>query len=239
MLVIPAIDLIDGQCVRLRRGDYGERTSYAVSPIRQASNFQEVGFKRLHVVDLQGARSGVGENRRAIEAILSSVSLPVQIGGGIRTEADVRQLLGWGAAYLIVGTAALEEPERVRAWTERWGADRFIVSLDLRKGKLRARGWTEEHPLPLAEALHCVLQWGIPQIICTDVERDGTLDRPGYGNLKKLIRLLPKETALIAAGGVSRPSHLAELERIGIRGAVVGRALYEGEFSAREFARVG
>lgn len=239
MLVIPAIDLIGACCVRLYRGDYGIQSTYSEDPVELAMRFQAEGFSRLHLVDLEGARSGSGANRKAIRAILESVEVPVQVGGGIRTEHDVRELIEAGATDLILGTAVLDEPETVQGWIERWGRETFIPSLDLRKGRLQTRGWLEESRADLGEVLERLRGWGVRQVICTDVERDGTLSEPNFETFRQLRGDLPEGVALIAAGGVSRVSHLARLEEAGVSGAIVGRALYEGETAWKEWLNAG
>ncbi len=239
MLVIPAIDLIDGRCVRLRQGRYDRQTSYALDPTEQAVQFQAAGFKRLHTVDLEGAKAGVGRNREALKRIVAAVEIPVQAGGGIRSETDVEELLEAGVEFLILGTVALEAPREVERWIARWGTDPFIVSLDLRQGRPQARGWTGDGKAGLAEVVERISEWGVGQVICTDVERDGTLGEPAYATCLKLRELLPKGVHLIAAGGVSRPEHVVALRSVGVFGAIVGKALYEGAFAPREFALVG
>ncbi len=239
MLVVPAIDLIDGKCVRLYQGDYGNQTTYSEDPVGQALKFQAVRFARLHIVDLQGARAGSGQNRQAIKRIIETVRMPVQIGGGIRTAEDVEELLGWGARYLILGTVALKDAARVSDWIGRWGADKFIISLDLRKGRLQGEGWIEQSAITLNQMMERIAGWGIDQVICTDVERDGTLEQPGYETYRTLLASLPKTVTLLAAGGICSVAHIAKLKEIGVGGVVVGRALYENQIPMEELASAG
>ncbi len=239
MLAIPAIDLIGGRCVRLLQGDYDRRTEYAPDPAEQAQRFQDAGFQRLHVVDLEGARSGTGANRAAVRRIVRACRIPVQVGGGIRTEEDVRELLDCGVSKLIVGTLAVEEPQRVEAWLEHWGAGRFLVSLDLRGDRIQTAGWLRQSRCTVDELLQQVERWGVPELICTDVERDGTLDQPNYDTYRRLSRRLGDTVAVLAAGGVSRPEHLQRLREAGAAGAVIGRALYEGQYAWEEFLLAG
>ncbi len=229
MIVIPAIDLIGGQCVRLYQGDFDQQTTYETDPIDQAREFQSAGFTRLHVVDLEGARSGSGQNRQVIRHLVEAVDLPIQIGGGVRTSEDVLELFEFGVRYLILGTVALTDPERVGRWVKRWGPTPFMISLDLKGKGLRSQGWVEQSGVELAEALDRIAGWEIPQVICTDVESDGTLRQPNYSTYEELRALLPADTTLIAAGGISRPEHVSRLQGLGVDGAVVGRALYEGD----------
>ncbi len=236
MLIIPAIDLIGGKCVRLLKGDYGAQTTYSEDPVGQALKFQAAGFRRLHIVDLEGAKEGSGRNREAIKRVVQAVNIPVQIGGGIRRTEDVEQLLSWGARYLILGTVALKEPEAVGEWIDRWGAGPFIVSLDLRAGRLQSGGWLEESRVSLDEMAGRLSAWRVRQVICTDIERDGTLDHPNYETYSKLRALLGEGAALIAAGGVCGLNHIAELKRRGVAAAIVGKAIYEGHVTLEELA---
>ncbi|RPI29177.1 MAG: 1-(5-phosphoribosyl)-5-[(5-phosphoribosylamino)methylideneamino]imidazole-4-carboxamide isomerase [Acidobacteria bacterium] len=234
MLIIPAIDLIGGKCVRLLKGDYDAQTTYQQEPVEQALKFQATRFQRLHIVDLEGAKDGLGKNREAIRRILLAVKIPVQIGGGIRTERDAEQLLSWGARYLILGTAALKQPETVTQWTKRWGGKPFIVSLDLRGGRLRSEGWLEESRVSLQEMARRISDWDVTQVICTDIEQDGTLDHPNYQTYSQLLSLLGPDRTLIAAGGVCNVEQINHLKRIGVGGAIVGKAIYEGQVSLEE-----
>lgn len=239
MKVIPAIDLVEGKCVRLYQGDFGRKTVYSDDPVKQARSFESVGFPRLHVVDLEGARDGGGRNRPSIHRILKSIDIPVQLGGGIRESGDVAQLLDWGISYLILGTVVLRQPDEVGRWLKKWGLDPFIVSLDLRKGRLQSQGWLEESSLDLKQVVERIMDWGLSQVICTDVERDGTLEHPNYDSYSRLLEMLGSSTSLIAAGGISSLDHVDRLQQIGVGGAIVGKALYEGGLSLEEWASAG
>ncbi len=239
MIVIPAIDLISGQCVRLYQGDFGQQTTYRNDPVEQGREFQAAGFARLHVVDLEGARAGSGQNRKVIRLLAEAVDLPIQMGGGLRTEEDVSELLGIGVQYLILGTAALTDPQRVTCWVERWGPTPFMISLDFKGKGLRSQGWLESSGVELNEALDRIAGWEILQVICTDVESDGTLGQPNYALYRELRAQLPGKVTLFAAGGISCPEHVSKLEEIGVDGVVVGRALYEGGMEWERFIDAG
>lgn len=234
MEIIPAIDLVGGECVRLLQGDYEKQITYGRNPVEQALRFQSAGFKRLHIVDLEGARDGKGKNREAIHSIIKASRVPVQVGGGIRTDSDVDELLSWGASHLILGTLALEGPDEVTRWVSKWGGEPFIISLDLRKGKLQTEGWLTQSKCGLEEVVSRLVTWGVQEVICTDVESDGTLQQPNWSTYRSLLGLLPAETSLIAAGGISAPEHLSRFRDLGLSGAIVGRALYEGNYSWEE-----
>ncbi|MDA2929814.1 1-(5-phosphoribosyl)-5-[(5-phosphoribosylamino)methylideneamino]imidazole-4-carboxamide isomerase [Acidobacteria bacterium AH-259-O06] len=237
--MIPAIDLVAGKCVRLYQGDFERQMTYEKDPVEQAREFQSAGFKRLHVVDLEGARSGSGHNRQMIRAVIDAVGIPVQVGGGIRSSEDVSELLDWGAQYLILGTVVLREPERVTRWVEKWSPSAFIISLDFKGKKLHSQGWMEQSSVELKKALDRICRWGIAQVICTDIERDGTLKQPHYSTYIELVSQLTRELTLIAAGGISRLEHISRLEKIGVKGVVVGRALYEGQIAWEKLVHAG
>lgn len=236
MMVIPAIDLIQGRCVRLFQGDYGRQTTYGADPAIQARLFEEAGFERLHVIDLEGARDGSGANRSALLRIRGQAKLPIQTGGGIRSAADVAELRRRGIDYLILGTVLLERPHEVEGWIREYGSEPFIAGLDLRDGQLQVRGWQHSSAVSLNEAAKRLADWGIRQVICTDVSSDGTLGEPNCELYRRLTKLLPAGTRIIAAGGISRPAHVVRLQDVGAAGAVVGRALYEGPYPLREWA---
>lgn len=239
MQIIAAIDLIEGQCVRLFQGDYQRRTIYSDDPVGQARRFQKSGFSRVHLVDLEAARSGVGGARPLIARIAEELTIPVQVGGGIRERKDVEALTDAGVEYLILGTVALSSPARVDSWIEKWDPSRFIVSLDLRRGVLQSDGWEKESTISLASMVDRLAAWRVQQVICTDVERDGTLQSPAYDTYDRLRDRLPHSVQLFAAGGVSRPEHILRLKSIGVAGAILGRALYEKTYSWEHFIDAG
>lgn len=236
MTVIPAIDLIKGRCVRLYQGDYDRQMTYDADPVGQARLFEEAGLERLHVIDLDGARDGSGANRSALLRIRNEIGLPIQTGGGIRNSKDVGQLRQAGIDFLIVGTALLENPKEVEGWIREHGSEAFIAGLDVRDGQLQVRGWRQSSLVSLNEAAGRLNDWGIRQVICTDISSDGTLGEPNYQLYVRLAHLLPDKARIIAAGGVSSPAQIAPLKDAGVWGAVVGRALYEGEHSLQEWA---
>jgi len=238
MLVIPAIDLIEGSCVRLIQGDYKARLDYDVHPLEQALQFQELGFERVHIVDLDGAKKGEICNLPVIREVAEGLKIPVQVGGGIRTDEEVGSILEIDRSFLILGTIVLQEPNKVEDWICRWGADRIIVSLDLKKGRLLGQGWTENAAMSFQEAVKLVVGWGVRQIICSDIGRDGTLQGPDYRFFRNIVEEIPREIQVISAGGVSHPDQINRLADTGLSGAIVGRALYEGAVSLREFANV-
>jgi phosphoribosylformimino-5-aminoimidazole carboxamide ribotide isomerase len=239
VLVIPAIDLIQGKCVRLQKGEYTQKTVYSVDPLAQARNLEKLGFKRLHLVDLEGAKEGRGINRKIISRTIQGIGIPVEAGGGLRSQGDLEELFRAGLTFAILGTVVMEEPERVAEWVSHFGPERFIISLDLKAGEMRTRGWIEKSPLQIQDITEMLCSWGISQVICTDIERDGTLTQPGYSTCVMLREALADNISLIAAGGVTAPSHIEELEKLGLQGAIVGRALYEGRYQPEDFISAG
>ena len=239
MLVIPAIDVIEGSCVRLLQGDYQEVTEYSVHPEDQARKYEKAGFERVHVIDLEGARYGQGRERKTVLGIRKNCSLPMQVGGGIRRREDVDHLVSGGIEFMIISTAVTEDPESVEEWVEAFGADRFIVSLDIRDGRMRTSGWLDESSEPIESIINRISGWGIRQVICTDIDRDGTMEQPNLKTMEMLLSHLPSDAFLIAAGGVSSPSQVTTLAENGVQGAVVGRALYEGSHTLEEFLNAG
>lgn len=238
MLVIPAIDLIGGRCVRLHQGDYARQRTYPTDPLEMSKRLEAAGFRRLHVIDLDAAR-GQADNREVIRRIAQESTVPIQMGGGVRTTPDVEELLDMGVQRLIVGTALLERPETVGEWTWTYGAEHFTGALDLRRGRLQCRGWLSDSDSDLQEVLDRVAALGIDEVISTDVESDGTLGGPNRELYAALRRSLSPSVRLLAAGGVTSPRHLEQLAGLGVTGAVVGRALYEGEHSLKEWADAG
>ena len=187
---------------------------------------------------MDGARLGKPQNFPIISQVVSTLDLSVQVGGGIRKSADVASLASLGC-FLILGSSALLEPEKVGSWIKQWGSDRFIISLDLDGKDLRTHGWKKSAPMKLLEALDLIGMWGIKQIICTDITRDGTLIGPNLSLLEEVVGLTASGTTVIAAGGVSRPEQIPELASVGIGGVVIGKALYESNIPEEEFANAG
>lgn len=222
MIVIPAIDLRGGQAVRLLRGDPNEQTTYAVDPVSVAERFQEEGARRLHVIDLDAALEQ-GDNREAVRDICHAVAIPVQVGGGIRELADIGALMEAGASRAILGTAAAADPTFVARAVEEY-AERVVVAVDVRGGRVMVRGWQEEGP-ELAEAVAALDDAGTPRYLVTSIARDGTLDGPDLRLYTQVLKLT--RTPLIASGGVRDADDIWKLRDLGCEAAVTGKALYE------------
>jgi phosphoribosylformimino-5-aminoimidazole carboxamide ribotide isomerase len=226
VLVIPAIDLIAGQCVRLLQGDYAQSTVFSDDPAATAARWFAAGSALLHVVDLDGAKAGRVVNRDAIRSICAAVAIPVELGGGIRSLGDVAAALDLGVSRVILGTAAVEDRAFVRAAVEQFG-ERVVVGIDARDGLVATRGWTITSDVRSLDLAREMVTLGVQRVIYTDIHRDGTLTEPGYDTTAELVR--ESGARVIASGGVSQIDHLRRLATLGCEGAIVGRALYAGD----------
>lgn len=234
MEIIPAIDLLEGNCVRLHKGDYKKVTKFNTDPVSQAKYWESKGAKRLHLVDLDGARTGLPVNDSNIKAITKNIDIPVQIGGGIRTRERAEELLGYGIENVILGTVAVEEPELRKEIAKR-NPGKVIVGIDSKDGKVATRGWVKENDLLATDFARRCSEEGISSIIATDISTDGTLQGPNLEHLKSMA--LSSEVPIIASGGVGAISDLIALNSLksfGIDGVIVGRALYEGTLDLME-----
>ncbi len=237
MEVIPAIDLRAGSVVRLVQGDYEQQTTFSSDPVAVARGFEQAGAPRIHVVDLDAARSGVPEHTEVCRAIAAAVSVPIELGGGMRTAADVAEALGAGVDRVVVGTAAVQDPQLVSELLEAHGPERVVVGLDAVEGLIAVSGWTERTRVPVADLMARMAEAGVRRFIATDVERDGMLSSPDFEGLAALVRRareLGEDVRVIASGGVAELDHLRRLAALGVEGAIVGRAVYEGALDLAE-----
>ena len=226
MEVIPAIDLKDGRCVRLYQGDFEQEMVFSRDPQEVALGWQGEGAGRLHIVDLDGAQMGMLSNRDAIERILSAVVIPVQLGGGIRRMETIEELTRLGVDRVILGTAAIEDEALVREACLRFG-EGIIVSIDARDGYVSTHGWKEKTDITASGLIESMASLGVKRFIYTDILRDGTLTEP---NFEEIARLVSKTSLpIIASGGISSIEQLKRLSKLGVEGAIVGRALYTGD----------
>jgi phosphoribosylformimino-5-aminoimidazole carboxamide ribotide isomerase len=232
MLVIPAIDLKDGRCVRLRQGDMRAETVYSDDPVAMARHWEEAGARLLHVVDLDGAVEGEPKNTRWVEGILDAVSVPVQVGGGIRTLAAIRKLMASGASRVVVGTAVLEDSGVLDAACAEFPG-RILVGLDVRDGKVATRGWTVLSDRSPTELVRTLSRYALAGIIHTDIAKDGMLEGPNLSSLREIVACSP--FPVIASGGISRLADLHAIKALGprIEGAIVGKALYDGKLELK------
>jgi phosphoribosylformimino-5-aminoimidazole carboxamide ribotide isomerase len=231
MQIIPAVDIKGGKCVRLYQGDYNRETVFSEDPVAMALKWQAQGARRLHIVDLDGAASGEPRNIAAIEAIVKQTGLPVQLGGGIRDEATVKKLLDIGIQRVILGTAAIEQPELILKLCQKY-SEAIIAGIDARDGLVATHGWKKNTTVTALDLSQQMAALGIPRVIYTDIKRDGTLTEPNYPAIAELID--KAKLPIIAAGGISAISHLKKLKEIGVEGAIVGKALYTGNIDLKE-----
>ena len=236
MILLPAIDLYEGKIVRLKRGDYAEMTIYSSDPLETAKGYRSCGAEWLHVVDLEGARTGETPNCDLIERLAAESGLKVEVGGGIRTEKTAARYLDAGVSRVILGTAAVEHPALRRSLLAKYG-ERVAVGVDLRDGRVSIKGWTEDSGLDCFAFCRTLAEEGVRTVIVTDISKDGLLG----GSNHELYRRLAAETELdlVASGGVSSLEDVAALTTLGLYGAIVGRALYESDFDLSAAVRIG
>ena len=232
MEIIPAIDLIDGRCVRLYQGDYSQATVYADDPVEVALRWESLGAKRVHVVDLDGARAGFPQNLPIVRRIAEAVDVPVQMGGGVRSMDAVRQIVGAGIGRVMLGTVAVHNPDIVTTACKELGTDAIVVAIDSRDGDVAVSGWTVESQTRAKDLLRLMIEAGVQTFLCTDISRDGTLAGPNYGLMTELVEVGGE--GVIAAGGIATVEHLTRLASVGVGGAVIGRALYTGDIDLAE-----
>ncbi len=229
MEIIPAIDLRGGNCVRLYQGDYEQETVFSDDPLAVAERWQAEGGQRLHIVDLDGAHSGNPANLAAITAITRRLTIPVQVGGGVRSADTAAGLFDAGAARVVVGTAAVSNPELVEELCRRFGSERVVVALDARDGLVAIRGWTETSAITATDLAHRMADLGVIRLLYTDISRDGTLEEPNYAATAALVQ--DSGLAVLSAGGVGAAEHVANLVPTGAEAAIIGRALYTGDIT--------
>lgn len=226
--LIPAIDIIDGKCVRLTNGDYDRKTVYRDDPVEVAREFEAMGFRRLHVVDLDGAKSRHVVNDGVLRGITSNTGLVVDFGGGIKTEEDIMKVFAAGASMVTVGSIAVTRPELFIQWMDKYGAGRMILGADVRNGKVSINGWKEDSSEDLLPFLKRYIDNGVRNVLCTEISKDGTLAGPATELYKSIMEIYPG-LHLIASGGVSSTADILSLDREGIPAVVFGKAFYEGK----------
>lgn len=233
MTIIPAIDIIDGKCVRLTQGDYTQTTIYNENPLEVAKAFEAAGLQRLHLVDLDGARAGVIKNWKVLQTIASNTKLIIDFGGGIKKEEDVKLVFNSGAAFATIGSLAVKNETLFVNWLSQFGAGKFLLGADVKKEKIAVAGWLETTDVWICDFIEKYIGHGVQQIFCTDVSKDGKLEGPSIDLYKNIIEKFPN-LHFIASGGVSSIKDLDDLQTIGCSGAIVGKAIYEGRISLKE-----
>lgn len=230
--LVPAIDIINGQCVRLTKGDYDQKTVYG-EPLEMARQFEALGFHRLHVVDLDGAKSRHIVNSQVLRSIAEETHLMVDFGGGIKTDDDIRTAFDCGAQMVTIGSIAVTQPDLFISWLRQYGADRLILGADVRNGKISINGWKEDSTEDLLPFLRRYVDAGVRNVLCTEISKDGTLQGPATDLYQRVMEAYPG-LHLIASGGVSCIDDIRALDAAGIPAVVFGKAIYEGRINLKE-----
>lgn len=231
--LIPAIDIIDGKCVRLTKGDYGQKKVYNDDPVAQAKEFEKLGMKRLHVVDLDGAKAKHVVNVDVLRGITAATGLKVDFGGGIKSDDDIEKAFAAGASLVTIGSIAVSQPDTFMRWLDRYGADKVILGADVRNGLVSINGWKEDTSEKLLPFLARYVKVGVKNVLCTEISRDGTLSGPSTDLYREVMEAFPG-IHLIASGGVGRNEDIIELDEAGIPAVVFGKAWYEGKINLEE-----
>ncbi|MCM1504442.1 MAG: 1-(5-phosphoribosyl)-5-[(5-phosphoribosylamino)methylideneamino]imidazole-4-carboxamide isomerase [Muribaculum sp.] len=234
--IIPAIDIISGKCVRLTKGDYGTTKVYSENPTDMARRFEDCGCHRLHLVDLDGAKSHHVVNYRVLESIASSTSLVVDFGGGIKSDEDVRIAFESGATMVTGGSVAVDRPELFEGWLAKYGGSKVILGADARDGKVATNGWLSDSGMDVVPFVEMYYGKGVRKVISTDITMDGTLAGPSIKLYKSIQNAVP-DIELIASGGVGTMSDIESLDRLGLPGVIVGKAIYEGRITLEDVAK--
>lgn len=237
-MIIPALDLIDGNVVRLHQGDYGQQRDYGNDPLLRLQDYQQQGAQVLHLVDLTGAKDPAARQIPLLRKLLAGINVPVQVGGGIRNEQDVAALLAAGASRVVIGSTAVKQPGMVQEWFERYGADAMVLALDVRideqgRKQVAISGWQENSDATLEQVIEQYLPFGLKHVLCTDISRDGTLKGSNVALYQEVCQRYP-QIAFQASGGIGNLDDIAQLRGSGVEGVIVGRALLDGKFSVEE-----
>lgn len=234
--LIPAIDIIDGKCVRLSQGNYDSKKVYNENPLEVAKEFEAYGIRRLHVVDLDGAASQHVVNYRTLEQIATQTSLIIDFGGGIKTSGDIEIAFDSGAEMITLGSVAVKHPELFDEWLQTYGNEKIILGADVKDNRIAINGWKEESPQELMPFLNQHINKGVTKVLCTDISRDGMLKGPALDLYRSIMEAHP-ELHLIASGGISGMEDILKLNEAGIPAVVFGKAIYEGRISLKELSR--
>lgn len=237
MEIIPAIDIIEGKCVRLTQGDYQRQTVYDTNPVEVAKGFEAAGIKRLHLVDLDGAKAKHIVNHRVLKAISTGTSLQIDFGGGVKSDEDIELAFECGAKQITAGSIAVQQPDTVIRWLNKYGAERIILGADVLDGKIVTHGWQQRSFMDLIPFVERYVECGVQYVICTDVSKDGMMQGPSLALYEGLLRHFP-QIKLIASGGVSSIADLQQLKVLGLYGVVLGKAIYEGAISLNELRKL-
>jgi len=237
MRIIPAIDIIDGKCVRLTQGDYAQKKIYNENPLEVAKEFEDAGLKYLHLIDLDGAKAGKVVNWKVLETLTTNTKLNVDFGGGIKTDEEVRRLFDLGIKQVNIGSIAVTQPLKIGEWIELFGCEKIILSADVKNEMIAISGWQEDSSILITTFLKDYIQKGVEYVTCTDISTDGMLTGPNVELYTKILLSFP-QLNLVASGGVSCLDDLIELQQIGVDGAIVGKAIYEGRITLEELSKI-
>jgi phosphoribosylformimino-5-aminoimidazole carboxamide ribotide isomerase len=237
MQIIPAIDIIDGKCVRLTQGDYSQKKIYNQQPLEVAKQFEDAGLSRLHLVDLDGAKAGAVKNWKVLESIAGKTKLIIDFGGGIKTEQDLSVVFECGAALATIGSLAVKNEMLFTEWLGKFGPEKFLLGADVKEEKIAVNGWLETTDIWIYDFIQKYMEKGVRQLFCTDVSKDGLLEGPSITLYKNITGKFP-ELHFIASGGVSNVKDLDELENIGCSGVIVGKAIYENRVSLTDLTKI-
>ena len=231
--VIPAIDLIDGKCVRLTKGDYNQKKQYDASPLDMALRYQDIGIRRLHVVDLDGAKSSSPKNLHVLEEIAIRTSLEIEWGGGIKSDQALYDAYNAGADYLIIGSVAVSKPDLFARWLDEYGGGRLILGADINDGRVAINGWLEKSKQTIDALIDRFVPNGLREVICTDISKDGMLQGPTFDLYARLQAKYPEQD-IIVSGGISKMDDIQRLNEMNLRHVIVGKAIYEGRITLEE-----
>lgn len=232
MRIIPAIDIIDGKCVRLTQGDYTHKKIYHENPVEVAKKFETEGIEYLHLVDLDGAKSNHVVNDKALLAICTQTKLKVDFSGGIKLYDDLKKVFDYGANQVSIGSLAVKNPELFLKWIEEFGSKKIILSADIKNNTIAIQGWEEQSNIPFLEFIEKYQKLGVEYVICTDISRDGMLQGPAFELYQELLQSFP-ELKIIASGGISQDMDIQKLRDIGCEGVIIGKAVYEGKINLK------
>jgi phosphoribosylformimino-5-aminoimidazole carboxamide ribotide isomerase len=231
--IIPAIDVIDGKCVRLSNGDFERKTVYRNNPLEVAKEFESIGLRRLHIVDLDGAKHGKVTNLTVLETIANRTNLTIDFGGGIKTDHDIQAVFDAGASIASIGSVAVKEPEKFFSWLKKYGSGKILLGADVNGEKLAINGWQTGTEIDVFAFLESCFAKGVTQFFCTDISKDGLLQGASVELYRKITERLPN-LKLIASGGVGKIEDVYELEKIGCSGVIIGKAIYEGRINLKD-----
>lgn len=235
--VIPSLEIIEGKCVRLSGGDFGKKVFYDHDPVDVALRFEDHGSNRLHIVDLDGVKDGAVKNYKALEKIAGKVKMKIDFGGGIQTDEDARVVLESGAQMISIGSVAVNNKKLYHSWINRFGAEKVLLGADVRNEKVTVKGWTEDSGVYIYEFIHEHLEAGTKYIFCTDVSKDGSLEGPSTSLYYSILKEFP-DLHLIASGGVSSIRDIEDLDKVGCKEVIIGKALYENRITLDDLRRL-